>query len=56
MNLEAEIDDLHQRHHDLDGQIEMENTQICPDEIRITSLKKEKLKIKDLIHQLETSG
>jgi hypothetical protein len=55
MNVETEIDDLRQRHHSLDGEIEVENTLTYPDEIRISSLKKEKLKIKDLIRQLETS-
>ncbi len=56
MKVETEIDELRQRHHVLDGEIEVENTQVCPDDIRISSLKKEKLKIKDLIRQLETSG
>ncbi|MBL6953535.1 MAG: YdcH family protein [Alphaproteobacteria bacterium] len=56
MKVETEIDDLRQRHHTLDGEIEVESTLVCPDEIRISSLKKEKLKIKDLIRELETSG
>ena len=30
-----------------------ENTQTIPDELKISALKKEKLKIKDLIQQLE---
>lgn len=53
MSMQAEIDDLRHRHHALDGEIEAENTQVSPDELKISALKKEKLKIKDLIQQLE---
>ncbi|MBT3370404.1 MAG: YdcH family protein [Rhodospirillaceae bacterium] len=53
MSMHAEIDDLRHRHHALDGEIEVENTQVSPDELKISALKKEKLKIKDLIKQLE---
>ena len=56
MSGETEIDELRQRHHLLDDQIEAENIQVCPDELRISSLKKEKLKIKDLIQQLEAGS
>ncbi|MBT3330912.1 MAG: YdcH family protein [Rhodospirillaceae bacterium] len=53
MSGQTDIDDLRDRHHSLDGQIEVENTQTIPDELKISALKKEKLKIKDLIQQLE---
>ena len=56
MSVQTEIAELLDRHHLLDGEIEAENTQITPDEIKISALKKQKLKIKDLIQQLETSG
>ena len=55
MSMHAEIDDLRYRHHALEGEIEVETTQISPDELKISALKKEKLKIKDLIHQLEAT-
>ena len=56
MSVQTEIAELLDRHHLLDGEIEAENTQITPDEIKISALKKQKLKIKDLIQQLESSG
>ncbi len=56
MDVQTEIDELRHRHNLLGGEIEAENIQAYPDEIKISSLKKEKLKIKDLIRQLETSG
>ncbi len=56
MSEQTDIDELRNRHHLLDGEIEAENTQIYPNEVKISSLKKQKLKIKDLIRQLETSG
>ncbi len=56
MSEQTEINELRHRHHVLDDEIQAENTQICPDEIKISSLKKEKLKIKDLIRQLEANS
>ena len=56
MSLQNEIDKLRNHHHLLDGKIEAETTQIAPDEIKISTLKKQKLKIKDRIQQIETSG
>ncbi len=56
MSVQSEIDKLRNHHHLLDGKIEAENTQITPDEIKISTLKKQKLKIKDRIQQLETSS
>ncbi len=56
MSVQTEIDELRHRHHALEGEIEAENTQISPDELRISALKKEKLKIKDQIVQLEAKG
>ncbi len=55
MSVQAQIDELRNRHHLLDGQIEAEITQVAPDELKINTLKKQKLKIKDLIQELEAS-
>ena len=55
MSVQTEIDELRHRHHLLDGEIKAENTQINPDEMKISTLKKQKLKIKDLIQQLESN-
>ena len=56
MSVQIEISDLRDRHHLLDGEIEVENTQITPNETKISALKKQKLQIKDLIQQLELSS
>ena len=56
MSVKSQIDELRNRHHLLDGEIEAESTQVAPDEIKISALKKEKLKIKDLIQQLQTNS
>ena len=50
------IDELRNRHHLLDGEIKAENTLACPDETKISSLKKQKLRIKDLINRLEPTN
>ena len=54
MSLQSKIEKLRDDHHLLDGKIEAESTQIVPDEIKISTLKKQKLKIKDRIQELET--
>ena len=56
MSVKSKIDELRNRHHLLDGEIEAESTHVAPDEIKISALKKEKLKIKDLIQQLESNS
>ncbi|MEE8351455.1 MAG: YdcH family protein [Rhodospirillales bacterium] len=55
MNLGEKIDDLKSKHHDLETAIEEENHRPHPDEIEISSLKKQKLKIKDEIASLDAS-
>ena len=50
------IDELRNRHHLLDGEIEAENTLACPDGTKVSTLKKQKLKIKDLINELEPTN
>lgn len=54
MDAEKEIELLRQRHHKLDMEIEEENTRPAPDGLKISALKKEKLRIKDKIALLET--
>ena len=56
MSVKSQIDELRNRHHLLDEEIEAECTHVAPDEIKISALKKEKLKIKDLIQQLQTDS
>ena len=56
MSVKSRIDELRNRHHLLEGKIEAESTHVVPDEIKISALKKEKLKIKDLIQQLQTNS
>ena len=56
MSVKSQIDELRNRHHLMEGEIEAESTHIAPDEIKISALKKQKLKIKDLIQQLEANS
>ena len=49
MDVEKEIELLRQRHHKLDVEIEEENTRPAPDGLKISALRKEKLRIKDKI-------
>jgi len=53
---ETKIKELRDSHHVLDDKIVAVNTRIWPDEMKTSSLKKEKLKIMDLIRQLEANG
>ncbi|HZD25094.1 MAG TPA: YdcH family protein [Alphaproteobacteria bacterium] len=55
MAVNPEIEHLRARHHALDEAIEQENSRPVPDELRIASLKKQKLNIKDEILKLETA-
>ena len=53
---ETKIEELRASHHVLDDKIVAANTRILPDKMKTSALKKEKLKIKDLIRQLEANG
>lgn len=47
----ARIDTLKNQHRQLQAKIELENNRPLPDDILITKLKREKLKVKDeLVH------
>jgi len=50
-----EITDLKDRHHALEVEIETENARPAPDELRIQTLKKEKLRIKDELQRLQST-
>ncbi len=53
MSDESQIESLRVQHKSLEAQISNERHHASPDEIRISELKKEKLRIKDRISQLE---
>jgi len=46
------IDALKHQHHELEFQIQVENTRPHPDELLVNQLKRKKLKIKDELAQL----
>ncbi|MDP6815772.1 MAG: DUF465 domain-containing protein [Alphaproteobacteria bacterium] len=56
MSAETEIEQLRKRHQALKSEIEEENQRPHPDDLKITALKKQKLKLKDEILQLEASA
>ena len=53
MSVDAQIESLQEQHKSLESLIIKEEGHSPPDEIRITELKKEKLRLKDRINQLE---
>ena len=53
MALEARIRELDARHHRLDDRIDEEVRHPSADSLRLSSLKKEKLKLKDQIQSLK---
>ncbi len=53
MNVETQIESLREQHKSLQDLIDKEMNHVTPDELRISELKKEKLRIKDRINQLE---
>jgi len=52
MGLENRIDALKDRHHELEAEIELETTKICPNDQEIHTLKKAKLRIKDELQNI----
>ena len=56
MSLDAHIEELAEKHRDLDRRIEKEETHPGSDDISIHELKKEKLRIKDEIEKLRASA
>jgi hypothetical protein len=55
MSVDDHIDALRAKHATLKEAIEIENQRPRPDDMRIAELKREKLRIKDEIVQLETA-
>ncbi len=53
MSVESQIDSLRAQHKSLEDLINQEQLIATPDEMRISELKKEKLRLKDRINQLE---
>lgn len=53
MIVDAQIESLQEQHKSLEDLILKEEDHSPPDELRITELKKEKLRLKDRISQLE---
>lgn len=47
------VEELRQMHHQLEDQIDEENNRPNPDDIKIATLKKEKLRIKDELLKLQ---
>lgn len=56
MTAHQEIEHLQERHHHLEEEIQSENARPSPDDLKISALKKEKLRIKDQIQLLQTSA
>ncbi|MGE3142472.1 MAG: YdcH family protein [Hyphomonadaceae bacterium] len=56
MALESRIRELDARHRDLDQAIMMEARRPAMDAIRLTEMKRQKLKIKEEIESLRTQG
>lgn len=51
MQTDERLDTLNDKHATLEREIEEENLRPHPDDIRLSELKREKLRIKDEIHQ-----
>lgn len=54
MSVQEHIEALRSKHLDLKQEIEQENQRPHPDDLHIAELKRQKLRIKDEIAQLET--
>ena len=53
MNVDARVESLKQLHHDLEEDIKEENQRPMPDSAVLSDLKRQKLRIKDEIAQLD---
>tara|TARA_R110002167_G_scaffold222576_3_gene427519 strand:- start:246 stop:416 length:171 start_codon:yes stop_codon:yes gene_type:complete len=56
MTPNRDIELLQQRHHHLEDQIRNEATRPARDDLKINALKKEKLRIKDQMQQLQSAN
>ncbi len=55
MSMEADLDQLKQKHADLDNRLDEEIQRPNPDQIVITQIKREKLKVKDALANMESA-
>ncbi len=55
MNLQSHIEVLKKRHAELDTRISEEDRRPCPDEVQISRLKVEKLRLKEQMERLKAS-
>ena len=55
VSMETSVDELKQKHAYLDNQLDEEIQRPHPDQIVITQIKREKLKVKDAIANLEVA-
>jgi len=53
MPLALRLNSLTAKHTDIEREIDAENAKPAPDEVRMTALKKQKLKLKDEIAELQ---
>ncbi len=53
MSMETSVDELKRKHADLDIQLDEEIQRPHPDQVTITQIKREKLKVKDAIANME---
>ena len=54
VSMEINVDELKRKHANLDIQLDEETQRPHPDQLIITQIKREKLKVKDAIASLET--
>ena len=55
VSMELSVDELKRRHADLDNQLGEEIQRPHPDQVIISQIKREKLKVKDAIASLESA-
>ena len=53
VSMETSVDELKRKHADLDIQLDEEIQRPHPDQVTITQIKREKLKVKDAIANME---
>ena len=56
MSMEISVDELKRKHADLDSRLGEETQRPNPDQIIISQIKREKLKVKDAIASLESAS
>ncbi|TDI58504.1 MAG: DUF465 domain-containing protein [Alphaproteobacteria bacterium] len=54
MNVEPRLRSLEEKHHGLETKIELEGHRPQPDQVRLSGLKREKLRIREEIQRLQS--